>query len=162
MFNGSDSAYYTVESADSTFRQYFFVGADTGSVYVQRPLVNQNLTKATATIKVCIRELDWTFYDGIEVLSCIWMRPHIYTDVFCSSLFQSCTTGSFSCSFETLTVFIVKGSAPRFLNTPYRKQLSLNQRVNSSVFRVSAVDDDLQGQLVLRYVIWFCVWYYCT
>lgn len=58
-----------------------------------------------------------------------------------------CVAGSVRCGYHNLTINILQGQSPRFLNTPYEKELTLSQAVNSTIFTVSAVDDDLQGNL---------------
>ena len=51
----------------------------------------------------------------------------------------------------TVDVTVVRDSfAPRFLSTPYNTVVAFNTAVGSSIFRVSATDDDLVVSVVHR------------
>lgn len=54
MSNSSRDMTYTVSTSDNVFKEYFFVGADNGAVYVAKPLVGKNLTRAVATVRVSV------------------------------------------------------------------------------------------------------------
>ena len=112
---GGQRMAYTIQNSDEVFRKYFFLGADTGAIYVQRPLAGQNLSVATVKVK-------------------------------------SCVAGSNTCGFESLTIRIVPGQAPLFINTPYIHEIGLSQAVNSTVLNVTAIDSDLQGRIEYRIV----------
>lgn len=57
-----------------------------------------------------------------------------------------------SCGYQVLTIRVIAGQRPFFTGMPYRTTLSLGQPANRSVYTVNAIDGDLQGQLIYRYV----------